>query len=257
MMLRIRFGKHGVLLCVLSINLCAAVPPRDGVEVRGSAGAASYSYTSGAGGCYGPIYRNEADDMKAHARVGAYSERDHWSVVAEGSVSRSVVTSTSLIKSGETPEDPADIQAGRTRRAFTGVLRLGFHDRYAGAELGPGLYSSAITEPDGEKNETRVAFSGSIWAGDPELAYVWFSCFEGPSSASLMPISFGIGHASDWLRVTAGVAPLQLQLTGQVEFLLPFSQPIWVGGMVHGGSRDFPALGGMVTVAVPLDYTFR
>jgi hypothetical protein len=248
-MKRIKIGKLGVLVCVLSVNLCAALPPQDGVEVRGAAGYARHSYTSG--GCGGPEYRSEADDLKAHARAQVHSKQDHWAVTVEGSVSRDEVRSVEKIAEGDGGEQtPASRVVGDKRWGYMAALRGGMHWRYGGLDVGPTLFSNGITAPGNAENDLSFFVSGDAWAGDPQTVYAWASVFEGPTSASFVSLASGIGHKGEHVRGTLGYTFFEQQVVGQVEFLLPIAQPLWVGVMAHGKGVD--DVGGMMTVAVPL-----
>lgn len=242
-----KIGRASGVICALTINLCAAAPPAPGGEVRGAAGYGSYSYSSG--GCGGPVYRNEAEDLKAHARATYRDPKQPWSVTLEGSVSHSEVKRVERVDEGEGEPTPDALQIGKRRWGYMGAARGGLHWAYGGFEAGPTVFARSVTDPGAAENDPQLLVSAMAWAGVPRYVYAWGSLFEGPGSASFVPISLGLGHSGERFRGTLGVGLAQGLLTGQAEFLLPLEQPIWLGAMAHGGEDNW---GGMVMVSVPL-----
>ncbi len=245
--MKYQIGRASGVICALTINLCAAAPPKPGGEVRGAAGYGSYSYSSG--GCGGPVYRNEAEDLKAHARATYRDPKQPWSVTLEGSVSHSEVARVERVDDGEGEPTPDALQIGKRRWGYTGAARGGLHWAYGGFEAGPTVFARSVTDPGAAENEPQLFVSAMAWAGVPRHVYAWGSLFEGPGASSFIPISLGLGRSGERFRGTLGVGLAQGLLTGQAEFLLPLEQPIWLGAMAHGGEDNW---GGMVMVSVPI-----
>lgn len=250
---RQHIGRWASAVCALTINLCAAAPPDDGLTVGGAAGYGQYSYSSG--GCGAPVYRNEADDLRAHARAQVHSREDHWSVSLEGSYGQGEVTASELVDEGNamTPPDEDPEQIGATKRSYAAALRGGAHWRYGGAEVGPLVYGGNLFTGEQEGVDMNFLFSASAWVGVPEYVYAWSTFFSGPVSPTLAPIMLGLGHKGEVLRARASLgvgSSDSTQLLGQLDVKLPLDQPLWLGVMAH--SDTAAEHGVWLTIEVPI-----
>jgi hypothetical protein len=243
-----RTARVSLLLTALSAWLCASAPPERGGELRAGAGYGNYSYTSG--GCGGPVYRNEANDLRAHARASYYADSGAR-VVVEGSANRSRVHATEKIEEGEPDVEPAveDFHLGRVSFGWNAAARVGWHGNYFGAEAGVAVFSTSVTAPNNNEHEIALLPSATLWAGHPEYVYAWASFMEGPISPSFIPIAAGLGHTQKNFRARLGYN-IQDQVSLQADLALPLERPMWLGVLAHGkGADDW---GAWLMLSVPL-----
>lgn len=181
----------------IAISLCAAGPPPKGAEARLHAGTGSFEY--GSGGCGGPTYANRATEFSGFARVTARHGVGATAAV-EGTLAHAKTNSSRLIDAGDS-EDPAprdEDEIGRKQRGAAGAIRAGYHHQYFGLEAG--LFTTVGLDD--------VLPSAEGWIGLPRIAYVWGAFLAGPAPLSDLPVEFGLGHASERVRVDGSYSPL-------------------------------------------------
>lgn len=230
-------GRVGIL-AVLAVAPLGAPPP--GTEVEVGAERGSYHFV---GACGGPH-----DYVNYAATQGSIRHRTErgWTGVVQGAARvGSVVRST--------PEpDPglSEVNVGRRQDAFGLAVRVGFHGRYGGLELGPvfGYLTRADDNPG-----LFLLPSASGWLGRYGVAHAWASLFADRTLSLNRLAGFGVGHASDSLRLSAGLAASggqdsTLILDGDFRF----GGRYWIGGGVQlGETRN--TWGGMLRVGIALE----
>lgn len=238
-----------VILLPLLTSLCAAAPPAKGVEVQGGVGGGGYEYTSG--GCGTTSYVNKAAEARSYAQV-SYRSDIGLSATTEANINYGKVYESEPINSN-TQKDPEDSgnDEGETSLLTSLALRPGFHAKYAGAELGVIMIYGNTTPSVGRFDGLEFFPSGRLWAGYPKYLYSWLDLLAGPNSEGHYGLGVGLGHASDWLRVEAGLAGRgALTLRGQLNV----SPGFWLGAQTHAWlDEDNSSYGGLLTFALDLD----
>ena len=246
-------------LLPLTLSLCAATPPEQGLEVRGGAGAGTYEYTSG--GCGTPAYTNRAREGSGYAQL-SYRSAIHLGATAEvsGSVNKttsSMLTEADAMDANGDPYPTSDTDALNNRGStFMVALRPSAHFAYGGVEVGAALINQrrlSITDSPDEENDTlpSLAPSARAWAGYPEYAYAWVDFIAGPYTEAIPPFGLGVGHASQMWRGELGVRPgFDNNVLLSTEGSYRLAPAFWLGARV---SSDFSTnVGGMVTFSTTL-----
>lgn len=238
------------LLMPLTLSLCAATPPEEGSEFRGSAGYDYFEYESG--GCGTPSYVNRAHEGRGSVSV-SYRHESGITGIAAGSFGVAKVTDASLDSPPEEVEPGDDLsgdETGRTIISGIAVARAGYHHDFFGVELGLGAARNQTPSFD---DVVFLTPSARAWAGYPKYAYVFADAISALGSAGYFPLELGLGHASDSLRVEAGIAGPNgaAMLHGQ----LPLEPDVWLGAKLHFGAftsartETLHSAGGLVTLS--------
>ena len=228
------------MLAMLAVVPLAAPPA--GTEVDIGVGRGSYHFV---GGCGGPH-----DYINYAATEGSIRHRTErgWTGAVQGAARvGSVVKSTSEEEMGFT-----EVHTGRRQDAFALAARVDFHGRYGGLELGPVVGYLPRSDDSGG---AFIFPSASGWLGRYGVVHAWASLFADRTLSLNRIGGFGLGHASDSLRLSAGLAASG----GQDASLILDSDfrvggRFWLGGGVQlGETRN--TWGGMLRVGFALDPT--
>ena len=235
-------------LLPLTLSLCAAAPPKEGLEVRGAAGAEVYEvYT---GGCGTTRYANRITTGRAHGQV-SYRSTSGLSVTAEANVGVGKIVDSTIVQ--QDSSDTAPSPEGKIAHLNSLAVRIGFHGKYGGLEAGVmPLFHNTLNEF--ERSSLNVLPSARGWLGVPEIAYAWLDLFAGPSISSWPGMGVGLGHASERLRVEIGYSPQAL--ISQAAFKIDGER--WIGARLHIMPRamsdvDAFTYGALVTFSTPID----
>jgi len=173
----------GALLAVVGLG---APQPGTRVEVGGGLGAYHY-----AGGCDGPHNYAHFVALQARAR---HLEPSGLVIAAEAAGQRDEVVRSSY-----------STEVGRQDTFYVAALRVGYETRYGGFEIGPGILRGG----NGESRvtpSTRFVPSLTGWGGRYGLVHGWASVFADRTLPTNRLVGFGIGHASDRVRLSLGLA---------------------------------------------------
>jgi hypothetical protein len=173
----------GALLAVVGLG---APQPGTHIEVGGGPGAYHY-----AGGCDGPHNYAHFVALQARAR---HLEPGGLVITAEAAGQRDDVVRSS-----------DSTQLGRRDTFYVAALRIGYEGKYGGVELGPGVLrggngDSRVTP------STRFVPSLTAWGGRYGVVHGWASVFADRTLPTNRLIGFGVGHASDRVRASLGLA---------------------------------------------------
>jgi len=198
-------AKALTVLSLLAFGAIGAGPPREGAEVSLGGGVGEYQFRGG--GCGGPVYRYDVKDMQVHAT--ARVRKGDWAGALEVSQERGDIVSSRVEQSAQNLKPP--LANGTLRRHTLAVLRGGYHWKYVGGEIGPGIYQNA---------DRKMAFvpSAELWAGVPDVVYAYGVFFTGPwSSIAKIPIGLGLGYDHRSFNLKAGVLGQALTLDAQAR----------------------------------------
>jgi hypothetical protein len=163
--------------------------PQPGTYVEGGGGLGAYHYS---GGCDGP--HNYANFVAVQARV---RHREPNGLVFAGEVAGQ---RDEVVRSdGSTPE------VGRTDTFGVVAARIGFEGRYVGIEVGPGILRGGVGE-NRHRPSTSLVPSLKFWAGRYGVAHGWVAALADQTLPTSRLFGFGVGHASDRLRASVGLA---------------------------------------------------
>lgn len=173
----------GALLAVVGLG---APQPGTHIEVGGGPGAYHY-----AGGCDGPHNYAHFVSFQARAR---HLEPSGLVIAAEAAGQRDEVVRSS-----------DSMQVGRNDTFYVGSLRVGYESKYGGVEIGPGVLRGGNGEARVTPS-TRFVPSLTGWAGRYGLVHGWASVFADRTLPTNRLVGFGIGHASERVRASLGLA---------------------------------------------------
>jgi hypothetical protein len=233
-------GRVGIL-AVLALAPLGAPPP--GTEVEVGAERGSYHFV---GACGGPH-----DYVNYAATQGSIRHRTEagWTAAVQG-----VARVGSVVRSTPEPDsaDLSEVHVGRRQDAFALAARVGFHGRYGGFELGP--VTGYLTRADNNPG-LFILPSVSGWVGRYGAVHAWASLLADRTLSLNRIAGFGLGHASDSLRLSAGLAASGGQDTSLIlDGDFRFGGRYWIGGGVQlGETRN--TWGGMLRVGIALEST--
>lgn len=189
--------------------------------------------------------------MRAHARAQVHSRESRLAASLEGTYSRGEVTDSELIEEDPLATHPADEQSGsvgQTRHSYTVALRGGAHGAYVGVEMGP-IWVAIVQGAAGHQGIPLLSMN--LWAGVPEIVYVWVDALSGPLMPGWSALSAGVGHKGEDVRLSLGLAAGEYtQLTGRVDIKLSTEQPVWLGIVANASNKA--SNGVMMMIEVPL-----
>lgn len=222
-------------LLPMMLMMCAAAPPKQGVEIQGGAGYDQFAYQTG--GCGTTQYTNRARQVRVHGSL-SYRSKSGFGATTDVNMAYAKVVSSEPAGSEEVDRDI--LLPGI-------VVRPSFHWKYIGIELGLGLGTTGILGGY-EQNQFIPLISGRAWVGYPKYAYVWSDVLAGP----LIPnggVVLGLGHASDNLRLSAGFGPYASESMVLVQGQYQVLESIWLGTRLHTGINE-EGFGAMLTFAL-------
>ena len=160
------------LVPLLALMLCGAVPAEKGTEITLGSG---YNDQHVSYGC--SAYRVRSVPVYAMVRRQADN-------------GLSMTASTTLLQGIDGDSGLIDGDA---------TVRLGYHGKNAGIELGPRLMFTT----DGGLRPEMMSWSGEAWMGEREHLYGYLRSFSGPSSPDLETDmgAVGLGHQSSNVRM--------------------------------------------------------
>jgi hypothetical protein len=187
--------RSSVALAAL-VGFCAAAPPREGVELGGSAGLGAYDFASG--GCNSPRYTHRAREVPVHAVV-TYRRQSGFTLEGETAWSLAEVRTAVL---DDTAAGAPQFAVGERRNMGYTTIRAGATGRFAGFSLGPLLLLES-------KQDAHAVLSANLWFGVPSVLYVWGDFLSGPLSGNRLAAGVGLGHAGDRVALEIGIAPAE------------------------------------------------
>ena len=175
----------GALLAVVGFG---APQPGTHVEVGGGPGAYHY-----AGGCEGP--HNYANFVAVQARA-RHLDPSGFVIAAEAAGQRDEVVRS---------EGGTVSEVGRRDNFGVVALRGGYEGRYGGFEIGPAILRGGNGE-NRHTPSTSLVPSLKFWAGRYGLLHGWAAVLADRTLPVNRVLGFGIGHASDCMRASLGLA---------------------------------------------------
>lgn len=229
---------HTVGLALGWLVLVAAGPAEPGTEVGGGAGGQRYAEQRVYPGCGGVRYRYELAGPLGHA-AARHTWESGVTAAADATLAPVQVVERELLDWGTAlvPSDLAVPAAGSWEPGLLGSARLGWHGRYLGAELGPGLWWHG--------QEVQVLPGATAWVGVPRVVYAYGGMLRGGTLGPTRVLDLGLGHRGDLARVELGrTAGLQPGWSWVLRAAFPLGQGWWAGGEVSLlDHADLPAGG--------------
>jgi len=213
----------GALLAVAGLGV-----PQPGTQIEVGGGPGAYHY---AGGCDGPHNYAHFVALQARAR---HVEPGGLVITAEAAGQRDTVERSS-----------DSTQVGRQDTFYVGALRVGYETRFGGFELGPGVLRGG----NGESRvtpSTRFVPSLTGWAGRYGLVHGWASVFADRTLPTNRLVGIGIGHASERVRASLGLAGSGGEdATVVVDADVAVGHGLWLGagGQFADNTNTWAALG--------------
>jgi len=160
-------------------------PPPAGTEVEVGGGIGAYHY---GGGCEGPHNFSHYQLLQLRAR---HSESSGLVLTAEAASQRGTVVRSEGGNPGE---------VGSHDDLYLFAARIGYEGRLGGVELGPAYGRFLADSANG-----ALIPSVKLWLGPYGIAHAWGS-IAADRTLSGRIAGFGLGHASEHVRLTIGLA---------------------------------------------------
>lgn len=166
--------------------MCGSSPIPPGVEVSGTVGTGQRNYQA-AVGCGTALVEHQVREFTVGLEIRRGFESG-WTFATAAGIS----------------QQTDEVRGAPATNLLLGQLSLrgGYRGAYAGFELGP----SVLFRSDWEGQILPVP-SFNLWVGVPRFAYLYVELFTAPLSAVALPLSVGVGHQSESLRVQVGAKP--------------------------------------------------
>jgi hypothetical protein len=186
----------GVVLCALTVNLCAAGPISPGGTIKVGGGAGGDSYPRASLGS-SEVVSLDHDVLRGAARA-SYRGKHDFAAIVEGTISDAdALISRTPRSEGIPPEETITEQQLVSSQAVVGVGWAVEDPRFGeifGVELGLGL------DRGGQAGGTTYHVYTALWLGVPSLVYGWFA-FNDPNTPSLHTDDFSFGLGGDYGRL--------------------------------------------------------
>lgn len=186
----------GVVLCALTVNLCAAGPISPGGTIKVGGGAGGDSYSRGGGFGSSEVVSLDHDVLRGAARA-SYRGKHDFAAIVEGTISDADALISRTPRSEDPLEETITEEQLVSSQAVVGVGWAVEDPRFGemfGVELGLGL------DHGGQAGGATYHVYTMLWLGVPSLVYGWFALND-PNTPSLHTDDFSFGLGGDYGRL--------------------------------------------------------